>query len=308
MYPTLIEMSGLVAMKIVKHCHEEGHAADVQGILLGMLKNKTLEITNSYAVPRHQEEEEGDGDYGFMMMKHLKSTNVDQLHVGWYQCSPFGASLNKLESVDLQQMNQSAVEESVVIMYDPNRTAKGFLSIKAYRLTNLALSLCKDGEFTEELLRKHNMSFDKFFEEIPVVIKNSNLTNLLICEMQKQVEDEGRYLDMGTITSLEKSMYNLTRCVDEATRWAHYQRSLLAKQQVVNRENAARQARGEPAMSEEEVNKIIKPVAPLQRLEASLNYGQTLNFCQQSSSLAGAYIAKLFTAKALQSKSSSELK
>lgn len=292
-------------MKIIKHCQEEGHAADVQGILLGMLNmgNKRLEVTNCYPVPRHNEEDDADeGDYQFMMMKHLRSINVDQLHVGWYQCSPFGSSLNKLESVDLQHMNQNAVEESVVIMYDPMRTGKGFLSLRAYRLTNLALSLCKEGEFTAETLQKHNMSFDKFFEEIPVVIKNSTLTNLLICDMLKQLApDEGKQkLDMGTITSLEKSVYNLTKCVEEATRWAHYQRSLLAKQQLVQRENAARAARGEQPMSEEEANKIVRPVAPLQRLEASLNYAQTLNYCQQSSSLATENIAKLFTAKALQ--------
>lgn len=292
-------------MKIIKHCQEESHSADVQGILLGMLNmgNKRLEVTNCYPVPRHTEEDEADdGDYNYLMMKHLRTNNVDQLHVGWYQCSPFGSSLNKLESVDLQHMNQNAVEESIVIMYDPVRTMKGFLSLRAYRLTSVAFALCKEGEFTTETLQKHNMTCDKFFEEIPVVIKNSTLTNLLICDMLKQLApDEGtHFLDMGTITSLEKSVHNLTKCVEEATRWAHYQRSLLAKQQMIQRENANRAARGEQPLTEEEVNKIVRPVAPLQRLEASLNYAQTLNYCQQSSSLATENIAKLFTAKALQ--------
>lgn len=292
-------------MKIIKHCQEESNAADVQGVLLGMLNmgNKRLEVTNCYPVPRHNDDDEAeDGEYNYTMMKHLRNINVDQLHVGWYQCSPFGSSLNKLESVDLQHMNQNAIEESIVIMYDPIRTHRGFLSLKAYRLSATAQTLCKEGEFTSETLQKHNMSFDKFFESIPVVIKNSTLTNLLICDMLKQLNiDEGKqFLDMGTITSLEKSAYNLTKCVEEATRWAHYQRTLLAKQQMVQRENANRASRGEPLMTEEEVNKIVKPVAPLQRLEASLNYAQTLNYCQQSSSFAIENIAKLFTAKALQ--------
>lgn len=292
-------------MKIIKHCQEESQAADVQGVLLGMLNmsNKRLEVTNCYPVPRHNDEDDTeDSDYNYTMMKHLRNVNVDQLHVGWYQCSPFGSSLNKLESVDLQHMNQNAVEESVVIMYDPIRTQRGFLSLKAYRLTNTALALCKEGEFTSETLQKHNMSFDKFFEEIPVVIKNSTLTNLLICEMNKHMApDEGKqFLDMGTITSLEKSVYNLTKCVEEATRWAHYQRNLMAKQQQVQRENAARVSRGEQPLTEDEINKIVRPVAPLQRLEASLNYSQTLNYCQQSSTFATENMAKLFTAKALQ--------
>jgi len=292
-------------MKIIKHCQEEGQASDVQGVLLGMLNmtNKKLEVTNCYPVPRHTEDDEGEeSDYGFLMMKHLRNVNVDQLHVGWYQCSPLGASLNKLESVDLQHMNQNTVEESIVLMYDPIRTQRGFLSLKAYRLTNIALALCREGEYTSETLQKHNMSFDKFFEEIPVVIRNSNLTNLLVCEMQKHLApDQGKqFLDMGTISSLEKSVYNLTKCVEEATRWAHYQRNLMAKQQQVQRENASRSLRGEPPLTEEEINKIVRPVAPLQRLEASLNYSQTLNYCQQSSTFATENIAKLFTAKALQ--------
>lgn len=298
-------MTGLVAMKIIKHCQEESHATDVQGVLLGMYNvgNKRVEVTNCYPVPRHNDDDDGeDSDYNFLMMKHLRNVNVDQLHVGWYQCSPFGSSLNKLDSVDLQHMNQTAVEESVVIMYDPVRTQRGFLSLKAYRLTSIALALCKEGEFTPETLQKHNMSFDKFFEEIPVIIKNSTLTNLLICEMQKHLApDEGKqFLDMGTITSLEKSVYNLTKCVEEATRWAQFQKNQLVKQQQAQRENAGRAARGEAPLTEEEMNKIVRPVAPLQRLEASLNYAQTLNYVQQSSSYSTENIAKLFTARALQ--------
>jgi len=303
--PELVEISALVAMKIIKHCQEEGHATDVQGILLGMLntKNRRLEVTNCYPVPRQTDgEDDGDDDYNMVMMKYFKTFNVDQLHVGWYQCSPFGSSLNKLESVDLQHMNQFAVEESVTIMYDPVKTQRGFLSVRAYRLTNLALTLCKEGEFSTETLKKNNMSFDKFFEEIPVIIKNSNLANLLVSEVQKNLSiDEGKkFLDMGTITSLERSVHSLTKCVEEATRWAHYQRNLMTKQQQVQRENALRSARGEPPLTEDEVNKIVRPVAPLQRLEASLNYSQALNYCEQSSTLATESIAKLFITRALQ--------
>lgn len=302
--PESVEMSGLVAMKIIKHCQEESHAADVQGVLLGMLNmsDKKLEVTNCYPVPRHTDDDDNDEEYSLLMMKHLRNVNVDQLQVGWYQCSPFGSSLNKLESVDLQHMNQNSVEESVTIMYDPIRTQRGFLSLRAYRLTNTALALCKEGEFTSETLQKHNMSFDKFFEEVPIVIKNSNLTNLLVCEMQKHLApDEGKqFLDMGTITSLEKSAHSLTKCVEEATRWAHYQRNLLAKQQQVQRDNANRIARGEPPLTEDEINKIVRPVVPLQRLEASLNYSQTLNYCEQSSTLATETIAKNFLYRSLQ--------
>lgn len=113
-------------------------------------------------------------------MRHLRNVNVDHLHVGWYQSSPYGSSNSKLETVDSQYTYQNTIEESVVLLFDPIRTQKGFLSLKAYRLTNLAMKLCKEGEFTVDTLRTNKMSFDKFFEEIPLKIQNSHLVVSLL--------------------------------------------------------------------------------------------------------------------------------
>ena len=66
------------------------------------------------------------------------------------------------------------------------------------------------------------------------------------------------------------------------------------------KENAARLAKDEAPLTEEEINKLVKPPTALQRLEALLNYCQTLNFCQLTSTFAAQNIGKLFMAKALQ--------
>jgi translation initiation factor 3 subunit H len=211
---------------------------------------------------------------------------VDHLHVGWYQSNPFGSQISKLETIDSQYMYQSAIEESVVLFYDPIRTARGFLSLKAYRLTNVAMKLCKEGEFTTETLRSNHMSFDKFFEEIPLVIKNSHLIN--------------------GFSALEKSMQSHMKCVEDVSKHANYLRQQTIKQQHVAKENMTRSARNEPPLSEEEANKILKPLAPLQRLESLLNYCQTLNYCQQSASYSTQNIGKLFMAKALQPNSATK--
>jgi len=71
------------------------------------------------------------------------------------------------------------------------------------------------------------------------------------------------------------------------------------KQQHINKENASRQLRGEPTMDQDEINKIIKPIPPLQRLESLLNYCQTLNFSGQTSSFASQNMGKMFMSKAL---------
>lgn len=240
-------------------------------------------------------------EYQLVMMRHLRNVNVDHLHVGWYQTSPYGSSNHRMETVDAQYMYQNNIEESVVLLYDPIRTHRGFLSLKAYRLTNLAMKLCKEGEFTPDTLRQNKMSFDKFFEEIPIIISNSNLVKAIMCNLDVDMAvDEGKqFLDLGTTSVLEKSLQQQMKCIEEVTKGANHQRQLTVRQQQIAKENAARSAKGEPPLSEEEVNKIIKPTAPIQRLESLLNYCQTLNFCQQTSSFASQNMGKLFMSKAL---------
>ncbi|XP_013791157.2 eukaryotic translation initiation factor 3 subunit H-like [Limulus polyphemus] len=114
-----VQIDGLVVLKIVRHCQEEGAGAtDVaQGVLLGLVADNHLEITNCFPFPRHTDDEDFDEvKYQMEMMRHLRQVNVDHLHVGWYQSTHFGSYFNKplLES---QYSYQSSVEESVVLIY-----------------------------------------------------------------------------------------------------------------------------------------------------------------------------------------------
>ena len=50
-----------VILKIIKHCQEEGSGSgEVQGVLLGLVVDKRLEITNCFPFPRNTEEDETD--------------------------------------------------------------------------------------------------------------------------------------------------------------------------------------------------------------------------------------------------------
>ena len=51
-----------VVLKIIKHCEEEGGSAGelVQGVLLGLVQDDTLEITNCFPFPKHADEENFD--------------------------------------------------------------------------------------------------------------------------------------------------------------------------------------------------------------------------------------------------------
>lgn len=66
---------------------------------------------------------------------------------------------------------------------DPIKTARGFLSIKAYRLTPEAISIVQERDYTPEALKKGRLGFESLFQEIRLVIKNSHLVNTLLTEL-----------------------------------------------------------------------------------------------------------------------------
>lgn len=104
--------------KIIKHCHEEGSSAvDVaQGVLLGLVADTRLEVTNCFPFPKNLDENFDEEDYQMEMMRHLRKVNVDHLHVGWYQSTQQGAFLST-QFLESQFTYQTSIEESVVLIY-----------------------------------------------------------------------------------------------------------------------------------------------------------------------------------------------
>ena len=113
----LLNFSQVVA-KIIKHCHEEGSSAvDVaQGVLLGLVADSRLEVTNCFPFPKCLDENFDEEDYQMEMMRHLRKVNVDHLHVGWYQSTQQGAFLST-QFLESQFTYQTSIEESVVLIY-----------------------------------------------------------------------------------------------------------------------------------------------------------------------------------------------
>lgn len=63
-------------LKIVKHCQDEGSAGElVQGVLLGLIQNNKLEITNCFPFPSTKAgEDDDDEDDGESQLDHLVIT------------------------------------------------------------------------------------------------------------------------------------------------------------------------------------------------------------------------------------------
>lgn len=83
---------------------------------------------------------------------------------------------------------------------DTQKTERGFLALKAYRLTPQAIALYKEGEFSIEGIRNHKIGYESLFLEVPISIRNSQLTNIMLSQLGEMIpEEEGcKFLDLGT--------------------------------------------------------------------------------------------------------------
>ncbi|KAH1121097.1 hypothetical protein J1N35_004257 [Gossypium stocksii] len=81
----IVQIEGLVILKIIKHCKEFSPAL-VTGQLLGLDVGSVLEVINWFSFPIREEDEEIEDDganYQLEMMRCLREVNVDNNIVGW---------------------------------------------------------------------------------------------------------------------------------------------------------------------------------------------------------------------------------
>uniref|UniRef100_A0AAZ3QSN1 eIF3h C-terminal domain-containing protein n=1 Tax=Oncorhynchus tshawytscha TaxID=74940 RepID=A0AAZ3QSN1_ONCTS len=197
---------------------------------------------------------------------------------------------------------------------DPIKTAQGSLSLKAYRLTPKLMEICKEKDFSAEGLKKAMIGFEHMFEEVPIVIKNSHLINVLMWELEEKctVADKHELLNLSSSNHhLEKSLQLLMDRVDDMSqdivKYNTYSRNLSKQQQQKHQyiqrrqqENAQRQTRGETPLPEEDVSKMFKPPQPPPRMDTLLIAGQINNYCQNVKEFTSQNLGKLFMAEALQ--------
>ncbi|XP_078542988.1 eukaryotic translation initiation factor 3 subunit H [Lissotriton helveticus] len=311
-----VQIDGLVLLKIIKHYQEEGQGSEVvQGVLLGLVVEDRLEITNCFPFPQHTEDD-ADFDevqYQMEMMRSLRHVNIDHLHVGWYQSTYYGSFVSRA-LLDSQFSYQHAIEESVVLIYDPIKTSQGSLSLKAFRLAPKLMEICKEKDFSAESLKKANIAFEHMFEEVPIIIKNSHLNNVLLWDLEQKspVSDKHELLNLASSNHLEKSLQLLMDRVDEMSqdivKFNTYLRNSSKQQQQKHQyqqrrqqENMQRVTRGEPLLPEEDMTKLFKPPLPPPRMDSLLIAGQINTYCRNVKEFTAQSLGKLFMAEALQS-------
>ncbi|KAK9137302.1 hypothetical protein Sjap_007896 [Stephania japonica] len=261
----VVQIEGLVILKIIKHCKEFSPAV-VTGQLLGLDVGSVLEVTNCLPFPVREEDEEVEADganYQLEMMRCLREENI---------------------------------RRSVCIIYDPSRSNQGVLALKALKLSDSFMDLYRNTNFTGEKLREKNLSWVDIFEEIPIKVSNSALTSAFMTELEADSPvsqcDYDR-LKLSTRPFMERNVESLIGCMDSLSaqqqKFQFYYRNLSRQQaqqqawlQKRRAENMARKAAGEELLPEEDPsNPIFKPIPEPSRLDTYLITNQISNYCNQ---------------------------
>lgn len=251
------------------------------------------------------------------MMRCLREVNVDNNTVGWYQSTYFSSFIDE-SCVETQFNYQSNLKNCTVLIYDPSRARTSGIALRAFRLTESFMSLYSDGKVDKDALT--TAGTDKgagVFEELPIKVRSSDLSSLLLLELQDEcgisenAADFSR-LEMNTNPFLEKQLQLLIECIEdlqqESSKLQHYERSVQrqksAQSQYLAKKKAeanARRARGEEPLPEEDLtqNSLFKPISKPSRLESLLITDQMSAYCQQINQFSGQSFAKLFLMQSL---------
>ncbi|CAJ0944140.1 unnamed protein product, partial [Mesorhabditis belari] len=341
------QIDSLVVMKIVKHVDSELYAGmseiageSCQGLLTGLVtaEENRLEITNCF--PTARSEPVLDNDDGAQqtntqheelkqveildMLRKFRNMNIDYELIGFYQAHPFGACFTQ-DLVDSLFEYQTVFQDGVVLIYDPVQTRQGQLSLRAYRLSVAALELCQKGDWGPEAVKASNLTYETMFEELPIVIKNSRLTNVMIAELAiapgKLAEKTSAHLELGTKRSLEKCVRGMMTNIDELNKSISAYTKFVAEKQrhdanVYNMtqkrelENEQRRQRGEPVMSFDDIKRLKGPQLQTKSgmLESFLLSADTESLADFCTKVTGENIAKLFLAEAISGSDKRESK
>eukprot|EP00472_Partenskyella_glossopodia_P001949 CAMPEP_0197518974 /NCGR_PEP_ID=MMETSP1318-20131121/4234_1 /TAXON_ID=552666 /ORGANISM="Partenskyella glossopodia, Strain RCC365" /LENGTH=312 /DNA_ID=CAMNT_0043069697 /DNA_START=6 /DNA_END=944 /DNA_ORIENTATION=- len=301
-----VQIDGLALLKIIKHC-EENKGESVSGQLLGLNVRGKLEVTNSF--PGLPSDEKGQDHEAFLdtMMKLLKQVNVDNNSVGWYQSAFIGEWIDH-DVIRTQYSFQSAIPESVVLVYDPYTTTKGNLAVKTYRLSQKFMKFYRTKDFSHVNFARHKIDTSDIFDEIPMKVHNSHLIHGFLYELQEQDKDEFSCefdrLDLTGDMLFKRNLDIMSTCIDnlmqDQNKFSYNLRQvarLKQQQQALKIKREAKLAAGETA--EDETILLKKPMPHLPRLDAYLTAHKITHYSKKLKTMIGQSVTKMFEVDAL---------
>ncbi|KAL4809664.1 hypothetical protein BDV18DRAFT_83396 [Aspergillus unguis] len=271
--------------------------------------------------------------YQAEMIRMLREVNVDANNVGWYTSANMGnfVNMNVIENQFFYQKEMN--ERTVALVHDPSRSSQGSLSLRAFRLSPKFMAAFKDNKFTSDELQKSNLKYQDILVELPVEIHNSHLITSFLHQLQNQAQTPPTDLP-ASLATLESSTFakqpilapnfdNLSLSIDpflekncdllldsiethhtETSNFQYYQRSLAREQAKITAwqtkrkaENATRATLKQPALPEDEWQRLFKLPQEPSRLDSMLNSRQVEQYAHQVDSFVSSTTGKMFAVK-----------
>jgi len=291
-----IKIDSAVALKVVKHARDNLNRS-INGIVLGLDFKGTLEITECFPIPLGEDNnpmsEEAEEAYIGTMHKQLQRSNADEQVVGAY-LSAYTGELSNDSLIDTQYGFQEAFAKSVTLVYEPLKSDNGLKSLRAFRISDNFFDLMKEGQYDDAFFKKYNVTFADIWEEIPVEITKSLLSQVFMMDHfdTSSMDFNSNKLVIPSRNYLEKNMSAMCGAVDdlikEQTQMRGYQVNVAKHQSQIRyqrekrkQENEARVQRGEMPIPFEEPPKL----QPLNRYDSLLISNQLHTLCHQVNEL-----------------------
>ncbi len=252
------------------------------------------------------------------MIEELKEINIDSTSLGWYQTSTVG-SFYKSSVVEALLQYQLINPNTIVLIYDVNKSVESGLSLRAYRLSEEFLSVHKTSKFTTENLIEYNLTYENIFNELPVEIHNAHLINLLMFDLDKPKKNEliietdsltpnFDSLNLPIDTYINKNIENILDSIDDFNydqgNYHYYQRQLAREQTKISQWklkrkqiNSVRESEGQSLLSLDEWKTLFKLPAEPSRLENLLLSGQIDTTCGEIQKFGASTLSKLFASQ-----------
>ncbi|KAI0673504.1 hypothetical protein C8Q78DRAFT_1017515 [Trametes maxima] len=326
---TSVQLDAMAVSKIIKHA-KEAPGSSAHGLLLGLDLDGTLEVSNSFPLPHHSNDEDeksakGVARFQGAMLRSLKEVQADDSVIGFYQGMTLGSFFNQT-LVETQAIHQEKLRHGgIVIVHDISQTARGNASFRAFRLTRPFLDAYKKSNFSTTSLIDRRLTFSTILEEVPLKIRTNALvssflgtlsetsvppaaqTNPALASSSAAIPPSYSGLNLGTANTprnLELIVEALDNYKTEEGNLAYLQRQIArekakADSYVAKRkeENASRVAAGLAPLPEEDVSRLFKIPPEPSRLESMLLLGRIDAFGKSLEETASTGLAKMYAAK-----------
>ncbi|KAI6047571.1 translation initiation factor 3 subunit 3 [Pisolithus marmoratus] len=327
---TCVQLDGLVVSKIIQHSQDTS-LGSAHGLLLGLDLEGTLEVSNSFPLPNHANDDDEKmskslARYQTSMLRSLREVQGDDNVVGFYQATSLGAFYNQ-SLIDTQAIHQERLRHGgVVIVHDVSQTARGTASFRAFKLTPSFMDMYKKSNFSASSLVHHRLTFSSILEEVPLRIRTNPLLgsflNVLAAPSSTSpytsaylgspatsaIPPSYSVLDLGH-SGLARNLEHVAEGIDNyrteegnvayASRQIAREKSRLETHLAKRREeNAQRVSQGLNPLPEEDMGRTFKIPPEPSRLDSLLLLGQLDAYAKTLESAAGLGLAKMYAARA----------